>query len=217
MTETSGDGAGLSLLGVVGVQYVDPVLGAARAGDPAAFGELWRRHSAHVAGYLRVHGVPDADDVTSEVFLAAFRGIARFEGDAAAFRAWLFTIAHHRAVDVVRRRTRTPELQPYLPGCDERSVPSAEDAALRSLSDKETRTLLATLTDEQREVIVLRFVADLSVENCAEILGRSPDAVKKLQRRAIARLRRLLDTTDGAGVTALPVPESPGAAIAPTR
>ena len=216
MTETSGDDAGVTLLGVVGVDDLDPVLREARAGDPAAFGELWRRYSAQVAGYLRVHGVDDVDDVTSEVFLAVFRGIARFDGDTAAFRTWLFTIAHHRAVDAIRRRVRTPKLQPYQPDSDARSVPSAEDAALRSLSDEPTRALLATLTDEQREVILLRFVADLSVEDCAEMLGRSPDAVKKLQRRAIARLRRHLLPVETAAVGALPVPGLAPAAITHT-
>ena len=169
------------------------VLVAARAGDGAAFSELWRRHSGQVARYLRAHGVDAVDDVTSEVFLAVLQGMRRFDGDGKAFRAWLFTIAHHRAVDEVRRAARTVKIYPYDVETDPRSVLSAEDSALEALSEQETRALLSVLTPEQRHVLLLRFVADLAIEQCAAVMSRSPDAVKKLQRRAIARLRRELD------------------------
>jgi RNA polymerase sigma-70 factor (ECF subfamily) len=169
------------------------VLAAARAGDGPAFSELWRRYSGQVAGYLRAHGVHAVDDVTSEVFLAVFRGIRRFDGDGKAFRAWLFTIAHHRAVDEVRRAARAVTIHPYDVDTDPRSVLSAEDSALEAVSEQEIRALLTVLTPEQRDVLLLRFAADLAVEQCAAVMSRSTDAVKKLQRRAIARLRRELD------------------------
>jgi RNA polymerase sigma-70 factor, ECF subfamily len=177
----------------VPVDDIAAVLAVARTGDGRAFSELWRGHSGQVAGYLRARGVRDVDDVTSEVFIAVFRGIRRFDGDGHAFRAWLFTIAHHRVVDDMRRAARAVEVQPYDVDSDPRSVLSAEDSALESLSGQEIRALLAELTPEQRDVVLLRFVADLGVDQCAAVLARSPDAVKKLQRRAIARLRRRLD------------------------
>ena len=173
------------------------VLAAARAGDGLAFSELWRRHCGQVAGYLRARGVRDIDDVTSEVFLAVFRGIKRFDGDGPAFRAWLFTIAHHRAVDEMRRAARSADVEPYDVDSDPCSVRSAEDSALESLSDEEIiRAVLGELTCEQRDVMLLRFAADLPVDHCAAVLHRSQDAVKKLQRRAIARLRRRLGEED---------------------
>jgi RNA polymerase sigma-70 factor (ECF subfamily) len=185
------------------MDHLAAVLAAACTGDGRALSELWRRHSGQVAGYLRARGVRDVDDVTSEVFLAVFRGIRRFDGDGEAFHAWLFTIAHHRAVDEVRRAARAGEIHPYDAASDRRSVLSAEDSALEALSDQEVRALLAVLTPEQRDVLLLRFVADLTIDQCAAVLSRSQDAVKKLQRRAIARLRRQLDE---AGSDAAPVP-----------
>ena len=82
---------------------LDLLVAAARTGGGWAFGRLWEQLAPSVAAYLRGRGVRDADDVTSEVFLAAFRGIGRFHGDGVAFRSWLFTIAHHKSVDVHRR------------------------------------------------------------------------------------------------------------------
>jgi RNA polymerase sigma-70 factor (ECF subfamily) len=174
--------------------------------DAAGVGELWRRYSGQVAGYLRAHGVRDVDDVTSEVFLAVCRGIRRFDGDGMAFRAWLFTIAHHRVVDEVRRAARAAEIHRYDVDSDPRSVVSAEDSALEALSNQEIRALLVVLTPEQRDVLLLRFVADLAVDQCAAVMSRSPEAVKKLQRRAIVRLRRELDAATS---DATPRPSQP--------
>ena len=84
---------------------LDRWVDAARAGGGWAFGQLWEALSPGVAGYVRGRGAPDPDDVTSEVFLAAFQRIAAFQGGGAAFRSWLFTIAHHKAV-APRRRGR---------------------------------------------------------------------------------------------------------------
>src|SRR3954447_11842587 len=89
---------------------LDLLVDAARASGRWAFGRLWEELSPAVAAYLRRRGVRDAEDVTSDVFLAAFRGIAGFEGDGAAFRAWLFTIAHHKGVDFIRRGPHAHEV-----------------------------------------------------------------------------------------------------------
>ncbi|MGH3664858.1 MAG: RNA polymerase sigma factor, partial [Egibacteraceae bacterium] len=74
----------------------DELLGAARDGAPAACERLWCELAPAVAGYLRVQGSTEPDDLTSEVFLGVFHGLHRFRGDAAAFRSWVFTIAHRR-------------------------------------------------------------------------------------------------------------------------
>jgi RNA polymerase sigma-70 factor (ECF subfamily) len=169
---------------------MDATVAAARSGDPAAFGLLWRELSPRVAAYLRFHGVADADDLTSEVFLAVFRQMARFSGGGAAFRALVFTVAHRRQVDWHRQRSRRgPWLSLDEAGPD-RAVPSAEDAALALLEDDHVAELLATLTPDQRAVLTLRVVADLSLEETASVLGKDLGAVKSLQHRALARLRR---------------------------
>jgi len=172
--------------------HIDALVDAARAGGHWAFERLWLELSPRVAGYLRGRGVTEADDVTSEVFLAAFQGIGSFSGDGAAFRSWLFTIAHHRGVDWQRRTSRAPAQRPYEHERDDRTVASAEYGALTSLEDVEIRRLLAQLSPEQSDVMLLRVLGQLTIAEIATATGRSEGAVKQLQRRAVARLRLLL-------------------------
>ncbi len=174
---------------------LDALVDAARAGGGWAFGRLWEQLAPSVAAYLRRRGVQDADDVTAEVFLAAFRGIARFHGDGPAFRAWLFTIAHHKGVDAVRRPARRELLVDSFAGSESDLLPdgpgprSAEDEALDRVSGSAALRSLAVLTDDQREVLLLRVVADLSLAETAQVLRKPVGAVKALQHRALARLR----------------------------
>ena len=163
----------------------------ARSGSHEAFAELYERLAGQVAGYLRSRGVPDVEDATSEVFLAVFTGLERFEGDGDRFRAWVFTIAHRRSVDRWRRAGRGPVLEP-LDDAPPTLVPSAEDDALAALGDDRVRALLDLLSPDQRDVLLLRVVADLSLEQVAAVLGKREGAVKALQHRALGRLRRHL-------------------------
>lgn len=181
---------------------------AARAGGSWAFGHLWQALSPGVLGYVHARGVSDPDDVTSEVFLAAFQGVGGFEGDGARFRSWLFTIAHHKAVDAVRRG---PALRERLTGDvpDARTVVSAEETAFDHLGDDTVRELLDLLTDDQRDVVLLRVVGELSLEETATVLGKPVGAVKQLQRRGLARLRRNIEVPA--------VPSAAAAAIAWVR
>ena len=178
---------------------LDELLLRARGGDKDAFGALFQRLSPGVAGYLRAHRCPDVEDVTSEVFLAAFRGISRFEGDSAALRAWLFSLAHRRRVDAIRRAVRRPQVVDAGLDDDPRSEPSAEDSALAHTGG--ALALLHRLTEDQREVLALRVVADLSLEDTAVALGRSVGAVKSLQHRALEALRQLVDEDAAMGRT----------------
>ena len=167
----------------------DALLEEALAGSRAAFGDLWRVLSPAVAGYVRGRGVRDPDDVTSEVFLAAFQRLPQFSGDGAAFRRWLFTIAHHRAVDRIRAQARRDEV-PYSPELDPRRAGDVAAEVLTRLEGERAHALLATLPADQRDVLLLRLVADLPVADVAVVLGRSPAAVRQLQVRALARVRR---------------------------
>lgn len=170
--------------------HLDPTVAAARAGDGTAFARLWSELSPRVAAYLRAHGVAEADDVTSEVFLAVFRRMAWFDGGGDAFRALVFTVAHRRQVDWHRQRARRGTWLPLEEAGPDRVVESAESAALGLLSDEHVLALLDTLTPDQRSVLALRVVADLSLEDTAAVLGKDVGAVKSLQHRALARLRR---------------------------
>ena len=173
---------------------LDLLVAAARSGGGWAFGRLWEQLAPSVAAYLRGRGVRDADDVTSEVFLAAFRGIGRFHGDGAAFRSWLFTIAHHKSVDEHRRPAAREVLVDAVGagaghGLDSAPARSAEDVAMEQIAGEGAVRQLATLTDDQRAVLLLRVVADLSLAETAEVLGKPVGAVKALQHRALAKLR----------------------------
>jgi RNA polymerase sigma-70 factor (ECF subfamily) len=146
-----------------------------------------------VAGYLRARGASEPEDMTSDVFLAVFDRLPGFHGDDDALRAFVFTVAHHKLVDDLRRRSRRGETISYEPDTDERTSASAETVALAALGDQRVRELLSALSAEQREVILLRVVADLSLEQTAQVVGKRVGAVKALQHRALASLRRLLE------------------------
>ena len=172
----------------------EPVLVAARTGEGWAAERLWRCLAPAVAGYLRAQGASEPEDLTSEVFLGVFRTIGTFAGDEPGFRSWVFTIAHRRLVDDRRRAGRRPlpsELSPDH--ADRYAGRSAEREALRRLGTERVRELCDQLVPDQRDVLLLRLVAGLTVEEVASALGRSEGAVKALQRRALASLRRNLD------------------------
>jgi len=142
-----------------------------------------------VVGYLRVRGVPDPEDLAGEVFLQVARDLPRFRAadDELAVRRWVFTIARNRAIDAARRARRRPRSSDVeVP--DRPAPPAAEpfDPALVSA--------LGELTDDQREVVALRFVADLPLEVVARMTRRSVGATKALQHRALENLRRSVST-----------------------
>ncbi|NJC66730.1 sigma-70 family RNA polymerase sigma factor [Planosporangium flavigriseum] len=164
------------------------VLAAARAGSPWAFERLYADLAGQVTGYLRMQGAVEPDDLASEVFIGVFSGLPRFEGDEAGFRSWVFTIAHRRLLDERRRLAKTPHLTSddvleSMPGDD------VESDVLAGLEEGWVRQVCAELPSDQRAVVLLRVLGDLSTEQVAEIMGKSTGAVKQLQRRAITSLR----------------------------
>jgi RNA polymerase sigma factor (sigma-70 family) len=171
----------------------DDVLTAAKANAPWAFERIYEQFAPAVAGYLRLRGAPDPEGTTNEVLLGVFRGLPRFEGDAAGFRSWVFTIAHHRLVDERRRSSSRVETTEWVQARHETAGGDAELEAVAALDEVWIRELLEHLTDEQRDVILLRVLGDLSVDEVAELLGKRQGAVKMLQRRGLAALRRLIE------------------------
>jgi RNA polymerase sigma-70 factor (ECF subfamily) len=169
---------------------LDRLVDAARSGDGDAYGELWRRLSPQIGGYLRGHRVRDADDLTSEVFLDCFRSIRTFTGDGEAFRRFLFFVARRRYIDWVRRSVTAGPVLPYDPEQDDRPALSAEDDALELIASEGVVELLAGLTVDQRDVLLLRLVADLTVEQVSLAVGKPVGAVKQLQRRGLDALRK---------------------------
>lgn len=171
------------------------LLNAAQAGEGWAFDELFATWNAPVTGFVRARGVFDINGTVNDIFLRAFSAIGSFDGDESGFRAWLFTIARNRIIDEARRNSRRPVTTPL----DEASTIAGGDVVVdaeRRFSDDRLIALLALLTDEQREVLSLRFVADLTIDQIAEATGRRRGAVKQLQRRALRRIERALENEE---------------------
>jgi RNA polymerase sigma-70 factor, ECF subfamily len=173
------------------------LLEGARQGSEAAWQELYDGLAPRVLGYLRANNAPDPEDVLSEVFLQVARDISGFDGEEPAFRSWVFTIAHHRLIDARRHSARRPvDLSPEPPEPSGRADDAAEEA-LDRIGVEEVHRVLATLSDDQRAVLLLRVLADMSVEDVAKAVGKRPGAVKALQRRGLTAVKRQL----GKGVT----------------
>jgi RNA polymerase sigma-70 factor (ECF subfamily) len=178
-----------------GLPFED-VLVAAQTGAAWAFEVLYRDLSPAVTGYLRLHGAGEPDDLASETFVGVFTGLPTFHGDEAGFRAWVFTIAHRRLLDDWRKRSRRPQLadDPDALGEVAEGVGGdVEDDVLARVGAENVRSLCGQLPEDQRTVLLLRILADLTIEQVAEVMDRSAGAVKALQRRGLRTLRTLLE------------------------
>jgi len=166
---------------------------AARQGSDAAWAEIFGDLAPVVLGYLRGSGIPDPEDVLGETFLQVARDVARFNGDWAGFRAWVFAVAHHRLIDARRRDTRRPVV--LMPEPSESAAVSADIAedSLARIGADEIKKVLGLLPDDQRAVLLLRVLGDLSIKQVAEVLGKRPGAIKQLQRRGLLAAREHLE------------------------
>lgn len=178
----------------MGPEQFQALLAAAREGSEAAWADIYGELSPAVLGYLRGSGAPEPEDTLGEVFLEVARDLGKFEGDESGFRAWVFTIAHHRLIDSRRRVVRRPvELVAEPPEPETAPISDAADEALARIGTEEVLRILGTLSPDQRAVLLLRVFGDLSVQDAAAALGKRPGAVKQLQRRGLAALKRELD------------------------
>ncbi|HSI79410.1 MAG TPA: sigma-70 family RNA polymerase sigma factor [Solirubrobacterales bacterium] len=172
----------------------EQLLTAARAGVEPAWRELYDELSPAVLGYLRARGAGEPEDLTGEVFLQVVRDLNRFDGDWRGFRAWVMTIAHHRLLDEGRSRSRRP-VEPVAepPEPAGAVVVGVEDAAELRLGLERATAMLSDLSADQRAVLLLRVVADLTIDEVARVVGKRPGAVKQLQRRALLAVRKRLE------------------------
>lgn len=174
----------------VPAQRVRALVERAQRGERAAFEELYTIHFDRIYGYLHmsVGNRHDAEDLTNQVFVKMLESIGKFRWRKVPFSAWLFRIAHNAAMDHFRANRRwvvEPDVEPH--GAPE---PSAEDAALAGLGDEAAMAAIAQLSDEQRQVLTLKFVFDFSNAEAAQILDKTEGAVKSLQHRALVALQR---------------------------
>lgn len=167
------------------------LLATARRGDESAWTRIYLDLAPVLTGYLVGQGSTSAEDVTSETLLQVVRDLHRFSGDETAFRSWVFAIAHHRLIDDWRRTRARPSNATEGMEIERRSPPSHsfEDHAIGNLGPAELEHLFTATTRDQRNVLLLRYVADVSLHEAAEILGKEYGAVKALHRRGLAALR----------------------------
>ncbi|HET6820356.1 MAG TPA: RNA polymerase sigma factor [Candidatus Limnocylindria bacterium] len=169
--------------------------------DRAAFATLYRRYVDRVYGYAfyQLGDHHDAEDATERTFMAALRGLPEFEDRGSTFRAWLFRIAHNTVANAHRSRSRR-RAEP-LPESFERPAPNADPAGLVAVADElhEVRRAIAEMPDDRRQVILLRFVDGLSTAEVAEVLDRSPGAVRVLLHRSLRDLTQRLGRSAGGG------------------
>lgn len=170
----------------------DGVLKEAIAGAEWAWIALYRQLHPSVVGYLRTRGAAEPEDLTGEVFLQVVRSLPKFSGDAAGFRSWVFVIAHNKLNDDRRRRNRYPA-EP-VPTFDEARPDDAdvEMEALSRVGSEHLRRAISHLTQDQADVLLLRIFGGLSLQEVSGALHKRLTAVKALQHRGLAALRKEL-------------------------
>lgn len=175
-------------------QSFSPILTAAQEGADWAWDALYRELAGPLLGYLRSRGAREPEDLVGEVFLQLARNIGTFKGTEANFRSWAFVVAHHRLIDERRANGRRP-VQAMEDSSLERlgATGDAEEEAMAALSADRVRELLDRITPEQREVLLLRVLGGLTHDEVAEAMGKTTGAVKQLQRRGLAALKREIE------------------------
>lgn len=171
------------------------LIARAKRGDSAAFGALYEEYAPMIYRFLRrrLEGSEDAvEDLTEDVFVKVFQKLDRYEERGLPFSAWLYRIAHNQLVDFVRVRSRITNAP--LEAIAGVAAPQTGVAFGRVLEQAVLEPALSRLTEQQRLAVQLRFLDGLSVADTARLMGRSEDAVKKLQARALVNLRSSLAT-----------------------
>ena len=166
------------------------MLAAARAGNREAIGGAYEHLQPELLRYLRAVAGSEAEDIAAQSWLDVVGAVTRFEGDEAAFRRWVFTIARRRVADSQRRWWRRPRSVQF-DGFDE--VPDAGDVAADAVDRQRAFEHLRRLPPELTEIVFLRVVAGFSAEEVGEITGRPAATVRVLQHRALHRLARELN------------------------
>lgn len=180
----------------------DETLELARSGDVDAFAELWRDTHPMLLRYLRVTARGEADDIGSQTWVRVIEALPGFEGSEPQFRRWVVTIARNLHLDHLRRIGRRPET--LVGEHDELPVEAAPDAstvAEERMSTGRALELIAGLPDSQAELVMLRVVLGLDVADVAQMVGKSPGAVRVAVHRALRALEQQLSGPQALAVT----------------
>ncbi|MDP2328925.1 MAG: sigma-70 family RNA polymerase sigma factor [Dehalococcoidia bacterium] len=167
----------------------------AKGGDAEAFGGLYDRFQPEIVRYL-THRTRDADaaeDLAQQVFLKAWQAIPRYEDRGVPFKAWLYRMAHNQMVDHFRGRRPTSDLE----GLDLPVDSEAETLLLEGEMQEALKGALERLTEDHRQVLVLRFLMEKSAREIGEVMGRKEVTIRGLQMRALQALRREIESMGG--------------------
>ena len=167
-------------------------LAAARTGADWAWAQLYRDLAPAVLGYFRAHSAAEAEDLTSEVFVAMVRNLGSFEGTEEQFRSWVFVIVHRRLQDERRALGRRPVEPVPAEQLEREADVDVEAEALDAVSTARVRRTFALLSEDQRDVLTMRIIAELSLDETARILGKTTGAVKSLQHRGLQNVVKIL-------------------------
>jgi RNA polymerase sigma factor (sigma-70 family) len=166
-----------------------PSIAKLKSGDSDAWAWFFSEFSGQIAGYARRMGVTDPEDVTGTVLETVARSVGGFSGSHSQFRSWVFSIAHARIVDDHRRRDRRPEVA-FTESHDR--TQNDVDALVVS-GDPGLEVAMKQLTEDQRSLLHLRFVLELSTREIAKVTDKSEVATRVALHRCQKRLRELLD------------------------
>ena len=160
--------------------------------DQAAFAELYDRHVVRVYRhiYYLVGDAREAEDLTAQTFLKAWEAIGRYRERGAPIVAWLLRIAHNLTVSYLRSKRDHSELDDgYV---DQKRAGNPEEVLEQSTDERSVREAVMQLRDEQRQVIMLRFVEEMGYQEVAQVIGKSVPAVRVIQHRALGNLRKIM-------------------------
>ena len=175
---------------------IDSWVRRAQSGDASAIEVLYQQHVEPIYRYIfyRVSSQHDAEDLTAEVFVRMVEGLPNYRFTGAPFEAWLYRIASARVIDFHRRQRRRPESDLSESLADSSTHP--EDQIQRTQEIEMLRGVLRQLSDDEQTLLILRFVEHRSHNDAAEIMGKTPTAVKAMQHRALIRLATLLGSEE---------------------
>lgn len=170
----------------------DHLIQRAQKGDEAALNAIFDQYHAGIFRYLyyRVGDAQAAEDLTSEVFERMLRHLRSFKSNSDSFPSWLFRIAHNLAADYHRKNNKRARIPISENLTDLGELP--EQSLERRLTSQVLARALSQLNEEQREVVLLRFVIQLPIADVARALEKSEDAIKGLQRRGLSAMRDIL-------------------------
>lgn len=176
-------------------EQIEQLIKRAKAGDDKAISHLYEQHVNQIYRYI-AYRVPEAEaeDITADVFIGMVKGLAHYTYTGAPFEAWLYKIASARIADFYRKQGRTESVE--LSEQIKTDIPQPEESLINEQEQDNLRAKLAVLSDEQRLILLLRFVERKSHEDVAQILNKSVTAVKTMQHRALKRLAQLMGQSD---------------------